>query len=233
MQKELRLIITRHCNFNCYFCHGEGVSQDVKDLLSADDYAFLVKTCKNAFHWDSVTLTGGEPLVRKDCKEIVKKLNNLNVKVTIVSNGELINESYEVFDNIERLNISIHTLNEDKYNKIIQKRDKLTKVVNNLVKLRNLNKNIDIRINTTIVKGVNDDNESYQKLIEFAENINASIKIIELFSENKDEIVKLNEIQNTLYENGFKLKSQDLFKNTLTNGKIDVVLSKIFLCNGY
>lgn len=49
MQKELRLVITRNCNYNCYFCHGEGVDQDVKDLLTAEDYAFLVKTCKNAF----------------------------------------------------------------------------------------------------------------------------------------------------------------------------------------
>lgn len=228
MQKELRLVITRHCNYNCYFCHGEGVDQNVKDLLTADDYAFLVKTCKNAFQWNSVTLTGGEPLVRRDCKDIVKKLADLGMRITVVSNGELISENYDAFNDVERLNISIHTLNEEKYNKIIQKQDKLTKVINNLVKLRNLNKKIDIRINTTIVKGVNDDSKSYQDLIEFAENLNASIKIIELFSEDKNEIVKLNDIQNALYDKGFKLKSQDLFKNTLTNGKIDIVLSKIF-----
>ena len=228
MKKELRLVITRDCNYNCYFCHGEGIDKKCRPLLTPDDYAFLVKECKDNFNWDSVTLTGGEPFVRKDCKEIVEKLNLIGMKTTIVSNGELISENYDCFDKIERLNISIHTLNEEKYNQIIQRKDKLKKVLKNLSELRNRFKNLDIRINTTIVKNQNDDSESFDELIKLAENLNASIKIIELFSENKDEIIKLTDIQEILFSKGFKLKKQDLFKNTLTNGKIDIILSKIF-----
>lgn len=36
MNKELRLIVTRKCNFNCYFCHGEGVEKDKKEFLTCD-----------------------------------------------------------------------------------------------------------------------------------------------------------------------------------------------------
>ena len=228
MDKELRLVITRNCNFNCYFCHGEGVDINCKPLLDADDYLFLVKTCKSLFNWKSVTLTGGEPFVRRDCGDIIKKLAEINMKTTVVSNGELINTNFECFKDVDRLNVSIHSFDEDKYHKVIQKEDKLKKVIHNLTELRNRNKKIDIRINTTICKGVNDSSEDFDKLIEFAERINGSIKIIELFSDNKEEIVKLNDIQNILYTKGFKLKTQDLFKNILTNGKIDIVLSKIF-----
>lgn len=228
MQKELRLIITRACNYDCYFCHGEGVDKKCLPLLNSDDYEFLVKTCKDIFGWNSVTLTGGEPLIRKDYTEIVNKLYKLGIKITVVSNGELVNKSIDSFDKIDRLNVSIHSFNPKTYDKIVQRENKLEKVITNLTNLRNVNKDLQIRINTTIVKRQNDDSKDYDNLIDFAERIKASIKIIELFSENKEEIVKLEDIQNVFFEKGFKLKEQDVFKNILTNGKIDVVLSKIF-----
>lgn len=228
MKKELRLIITRACNYNCYFCHGEGVEADCKALLDSDDYLFLAKTCQKLFGWDTVTLTGGEPFVRADCKDIIEKLNNENIRITVVSNGELLDKYYDSMSMIERLNISIHSLDENKYSKVVQRQNKLKKVLYNLMELRNKNKKIDIRINTTIVKGLNDDEKSYDWLILLAKKLKASIKIIELFSTNKDEIVTLSEIQRALFTKGFKLKEQDLFKNTLTDGETDIILSKIF-----
>lgn len=228
MNKELRLIITRACNYNCYFCHGEGVDNNCKTLLDSDDYLFLVKTCKSFFGWNTVTLTGGEPFVRNDCKDIIEKLNNEDIKITVVSNGELLDKYYDSMAMIERLNVSIHSLDEDKYSKVVQRQNKLKKVLYNLMELRNRNKKIDIRINTTIVKGLNDDDKSFDKLLLLAKNLKASIKIIELFSNNKDEIVPLNEIQNILFSKGFKLKEQNLFKNILTDGETDIILSKIF-----
>jgi molybdenum cofactor biosynthesis enzyme MoaA len=49
------------------------VEKNCKTLLNADDYKFLVGQCKKMFGWNSVTLTGGEPFVRNDCNEIIKK----------------------------------------------------------------------------------------------------------------------------------------------------------------
>lgn len=37
MEKELRLIITRACNYDCYFCHGEGVDKNC--------YAEMINKC--------------------------------------------------------------------------------------------------------------------------------------------------------------------------------------------
>ena len=40
MDKELRLIITRKCNYDCYFCHGEGVEKNAVaclPIISAGD----------------------------------------------------------------------------------------------------------------------------------------------------------------------------------------------------
>ena len=235
MEKELRLIITRACNYDCYFCHGEGVDKSCNALLDSDDYKFLVEQCKKLFGWTSITLTGGEPYVRKDCDKILKNLFDIGMKITVVSNGELIDNYIDSFKYVDRLNISIHSLDEKKYNHIIQRENKLTKVLTNLKKLRAVNDKIDIRLNTTIVRGVNSSPEDFKQLIALAKKLNGSIKIIELFSDNKEEIVPLSEIQNILIENGFKLKSQDLFKNTLTDGETNIILSKIFcaMANDY
>ncbi len=228
MNKELRLVITRNCNFNCYFCHGEGVEIGTKNLFDAEDYKFLVNFCKEKYGWNTVTLTGGEPLVRNDVYDIINEINNLGVKITIVSNGELLNKNFEILKKIERLNVSIHSLDEEKYHKIIQKKDKLKKVLKNLYELRNQNEKIDIRINTTIVRGQNDDKEDFRKLLELANNLDASIKIIELFSEDKEQIVPINEIKEILLEFGFKVFNEYAHKIVLFDGKTKIILSKIF-----
>ena len=163
MDKELRLIITRKCNYDCYFCHGEGVEKNAKEEFNSDDYEYLVDFCKRKYGWNTVTITGGEPLVRNDILDIVQKIKKLDVKTTIVSNGELIDRNMSCFNEIDRLNVSIHSMNEDTYDSIIQRKNKLSKVIHNLSQLRNLNKKIDIRINMTIVRGQNDEIENMKK----------------------------------------------------------------------
>lgn len=228
MNKELRLIITRKCNYDCYFCHGEGVEKECKELLDADDYEFLLSFCKNKYCWDTVTLTGGEPFMRKDVSDIISKISDLGIKTTVVSNGELINHFYDSFQKIDRLNVSIHSFDEKVYSSIVSRNNKLNTVLNNLAQLRNLNNIIDIRINTTIVRNQNDSDEDLKKLIEFADNINGSIKIIELFSKDESLIVPLFEIKNKLLNLNFKILDEYNHKIVLYNGKTKIVLSKIF-----
>ena len=78
MDKELRLIITRKCNYDCYFCHGEGVEKNAKEEFNSDDYEYLVDFCKRKYGWNTVTITGGEPLVRNDILDIVQKIKKLD-----------------------------------------------------------------------------------------------------------------------------------------------------------
>lgn len=180
------------------------------------------------YGWNTTTITGGESFVRKDIAKIIENIYELGMKITVVSNGELISNNFELFEKIDRLNISIHSFDEDEYNNIIQRRNKLKKVLLNLSQLRNLNPNIDIRINTTIIKNKNDSLNDYKNLLEFAENLNASIKIIELFSENKENIVPLEEIKNVLLKLNFKVYKEYNHKIELYNGKTKIILSKIF-----
>ena len=128
LKKELRLVLTRKCNYDCYFCHGEGVEKNCKDLMNSSDYEFLLSYCKNKFGWDTVTLTGGEPFVRSDIDEIIDSAYKLNMKTTVVSNGELIKKHLPSFNKINRLNVSIHSFEDTTYTKIVGRKNKLSKV---------------------------------------------------------------------------------------------------------
>ncbi len=156
------------------------------------------------------------------------KIKESGINITIVSNGELIDKKMNCLSEIERLNVSIHSLDEDIYSDIIQRKGKLQKVIYNLSQLRNLNKKIDIRINMTVVKGQNDSIENLRKIISFAKKINASIKIIELFSEDKTKIVPIYEIKKQLITQNFKVLEEYTHKIELYDGFTKIILSKIF-----
>lgn len=228
MNKELRLIVSRKCNYDCYFCHGEGIEKTTEEIFNGDDYKYLVDFCKKKYGWNTVTITGGEPLIRNDIEDIIMKIKESGINITIVSNGELIDKKMNCLSEIERLNVSIHSLDEDIYSDIIQRKGKLQKVIYNLSQLRNLNKKIDIRINMTVVKGQNDSTENLSKIISFAKKINASIKIIELFSEDKTKIVPIYEIKKQLITQNFKVLEEYTHKIELYDGFTKIILSKIF-----
>ena len=43
MNQELRIIVTQACNYNCYFCHREGLTKMKKNMLTAEDIGYLYK----------------------------------------------------------------------------------------------------------------------------------------------------------------------------------------------
>ncbi len=68
----LRLAVTARCNLRCLYCRPPGQS-DESDVLSADEIvAFAATAAHCGLH--KVRLTGGEPLLRPDITEIVRRL---------------------------------------------------------------------------------------------------------------------------------------------------------------
>lgn len=231
-KRELRLIITESCNYNCSFCHKEGLKKSERSVLDKDDYTYLFNICKENFNWDEVTITGGEPFVRKDIAEIIESIYKSNGIITVVTNGELLNKNVGSLKYISRINISIHTLDDCKYHEIIGKEDKFKKVLQNIAVIRNIYPELNIRLNSVIIKGLNDSKKDIKEYIDFAKKVKASIKFVELYSQNKDQIVSIEEIANVLRDIGFKHRDiSNISKQELTDGETLVVLSRIFCSN--
>ena len=232
MSRELRLIITQDCNYQCYFCHREGIERKSESILNSSDYEYLFSVCKKKYGWDEVSLTGGEPLMNKEVDEIIEKIHNNGGKITIITNGELLLNHKDVIPYIERINLSLHTLDKNKYEKIINRKDKMEKILNNIAYIRNIYPKVEIRLNVVVNKGVNDTEKDILNMVSFANKVGASIKFIELYTDNKDEIVKLEYVENILFKHNFKYyESSNISKKYMTNGIIDVVMSRIFCAN--
>jgi len=102
-----------------------------------------------------IRLTGGEPLIRKDAADIIRRLSKFPVKLTITTNGTRLHEFVSLFKEtgIKSVNISLDTLQEDKF-RIITRRDQFQSVMKNIELL--IEQNFHVKVNVVVVRGINE-----------------------------------------------------------------------------
>jgi cyclic pyranopterin phosphate synthase len=131
-----------------------------------------------------IRLTGGEPLVRKDADKIILALANLNVKLTITTNGVRLHHYMNVFNeaNIRSLNISLDTLNSEKFN-LLTRRNLFQQVYDNINLM--IQNQFHVKVNMVVMKGLNDN--EINDFIEWTRNVPVHVRFIEFmpFSGNK------------------------------------------------
>ena len=226
--RELRFIVTNACNYNCFFCHGEGIKGDEKSQkLNPKDYSYVFKVCRKHYGWNTVTITGGEPLIRNDIGEICKQIFEEDGEITVVTNGSLLGKYVEIPTYLKKLNISLHSIESNMYSVITGRSNCFNQLINNIRMIRKEYENFNIRLNATIVNGINDNTETIVNLLGFAEEINASIKFMELYGENMGNTSVVDKLQSILYENNYNLIQEEHRKATFSNKIISVTLSKL------
>ncbi|WP_207587851.1 GTP 3',8-cyclase MoaA [Halomontanus rarus] len=108
----IRISLTDRCNFDCVYCHNEGLGdtrgpmdpQD--DEMSADDVVRILEVVAE-FGVDSVKFTGGEPMLREDLEEIIARTPD-TMEVSLTTNGTFLPGRAERFveAGLERVNVS-------------------------------------------------------------------------------------------------------------------------------
>lgn len=226
--RELRFLVTQRCNYNCVFCHGEGLQSTKNDLLTPEDIRFLYSVGRECYGITTATLTGGEPLVRKDIIDIANELKKEFCNVTITTNGSLLGKCMHIGNYIKCINLSVHTLKCTRYEEIVQRQNVFHKMIFNLKKFREMYPDVEICLNIALVDGINSSEEELIDLINFAESINSSIKFIELFPPNSEGFVPLEYLRNFLLKRGFEKIPSLTRKEKYSNGSVVVGLIKIF-----
>ena len=178
--RHLRISVTSKCNLSCIYCHMEGENPS-DDELSVEEIALICK----AFYdlgVEKVKITGGEPLLRKDIVEIVQEMPPFK-DISIVTNGILLSKlAYDLKDaGLDRVNVSLDTLNESKY-KIITGKNMLKNVIEGIYSACDAGL-FPIKLNMVVLKGINDD--EIEDLLEFAskfnkDGINVILQLIEV-----------------------------------------------------
>lgn len=231
---NLRLAVTRKCNLRCSYCHGEGEERQPRqpDIeMSADEIARIV-TVAAGLGISGVKLTGGEPLMRSDVTEIVRKIAKVRglSDISMTTNGTLLAPlALQLHENgLRRVNISLPTLDGDIYYKLNGGRvDDAVRGVRAAVE----SGLCPVKLNMLLLKGVND--SAVSDMIAFAVETGAILQLIELepinmsvgFYEGNHE--PLEEYETMLAQKALKIEARPFMQNRhvyhLPDVKVEVV----------
>lgn len=225
-EKSLRLILTQECTYNCSMCHKEGIHSKKENLLTNEDFAYIYEIANKEYGINKVNLTGGDPLLRDDIQDLLIKLKQKNAKITMTTNGYLLDKNIEIGNLLNKLNISVHSLNKEKFEELCGKKDSFEKVINNIKMFRDQYPTLNIGINTTIIKGINSDEKEIEELIEMAGLLKVELKFIELYPKNAKEFVPIHTLEPILKKLGFYIVKSEFRKNIYTNKKQIITLTR-------
>lgn len=152
----LRISLTDNCNLRCFYCMPDEHYDftPASRLMQASEIESISKIfVANGVR--KIRLTGGEPLVRKDAADIIRRLSMLPVKLTLTTNGTRLHEFVEVIKDagITSLNISLDTLDKDRF-MLMTKRDQFTRVMSNINMMVDFG--FHVKVNMVVMKGLND-----------------------------------------------------------------------------
>lgn len=135
---KVQFAITERCNLSCiHCCYNAGMASDKTDLELNKIKKIIDKIvfCNPK----SITLSGGEPLIREDFYDILKYLaEHYEGEITLSTNATLITENriLELIEKISSFDISLDGFDENSCKKIRGK-GVFSKVITNIKKLQN------------------------------------------------------------------------------------------------
>jgi cyclic pyranopterin phosphate synthase len=177
---DLRVSITDRCNFRCSYCmpldHYEWLERE--EILTFEETERLVRVFVD-LGVESVRITGGEPLVRRDAEILVEKLARVPglTDLSLTTNGALLEQKAAALARagLRRVNVSLDTLSHETFRKLT-KRDDLDRVLRGLGAAREAGFR-PIKINTVVVRGLNDG--EILDLVDFSRANGFTVRFIE------------------------------------------------------
>jgi cyclic pyranopterin phosphate synthase len=153
----LRISLTDKCNLRCVYCMPEDITfRPRQELLQDDELSRLVKIFAE-LGFRKFRLTGGEPTVRLNFLDIVRDIvNTPGVQtVAMTTNGLMLDKLAQPLADIglQRVNISIDTLNPQKFKKITRW-GKVEEVLNGIQAAEEAG--LEVKLNCVVVRDYND-----------------------------------------------------------------------------
>lgn len=175
----LRIVLTTQCNYKCKYCFAEGEENKQIRVISLEKLKPILKKAKE-FGIDKIKLTGGEPLLYPEMKELLAYIREIDIPyVDLTTNISLLHERNIALLNqyhVNALTLSLNTLEKEKYEYLSGFFDF------ELVK-ENLERTIKkfkgkIRVNC-IIFDERYDEKDYQSIIRLCQDNNLGMRLIE------------------------------------------------------
>jgi len=175
----IRLSITDRCDFRCVYCmSADMVFLPRDEVLSLEECARLVRVFVS-LGVSKVRITGGEPLVRKNALWLFEEIGQLPElrELVMTTNGSQLEHQAQALKNagVRRINISLDSLDAERFRKITRVGE-LDKVLRGLATAKQAGFE-NIKLNTVLMRGVNDDETL--SLVAFAVEQGIDISFIE------------------------------------------------------
>lgn len=194
----LRISITDKCNLRCAYCMPhelpKGFYQHAR-RMNAEEIFSIAETFVD-LGIRKIRITGGEPMVRKEFRNIIGLLSQLPVELTISTNGVLVHHFIDDLKqaDVHSLNVSLDTLKPQTFS-AITKRDEQKRVLDNILLL--LQNGFEVKMNTVVIKGVNDD--EIVNFVGLTQELPLSIRFIEYMpflgnGWHRNKVISYNEI---------------------------------------
>jgi cyclic pyranopterin phosphate synthase len=154
---DLRVSVTDRCNFRCQYCMpAEGLPWLQRaEVLRFEEIERLV-TVMAELGVQTLRLTGGEPLVRRDFPTLAALLTAVDGldEISVTTNGFLLERDAAalVAAGIDRFNISVDSLQRDRFY-AQTRRDALPRVLGGLQHLASFPEAHPIKINAVAIRG--------------------------------------------------------------------------------
>lgn len=186
--RYLRISLTDRCNLRCRYCMPEdGVCKKNHEEMLTEDEMILAVRAAASLGIHKLRLTGGEPLVKKNILSICERAAAVAGirEVCLTTNGTLLAPLAEDLRRagVDRLNISLDTLNPGKYAHI-------TRTGALPQALRGIESALEagferLKLNAVLIGGFNDD--EIPALAELTRRYPADVRFIELMPMTEHE----------------------------------------------
>lgn len=215
--RDLRISVIDRCNFRCQYC--------MPAELFGPDFAFLPKSELLTFEEierlskifiqlgvEKIRLTGGEPLLRKDLPELVRKLTAIKglKDIGMTTNGVLLTKLAKPLKEagLKRVNISLDSLDDELFGRINGRNTSVDVVLKGIRAAQEAG--LGIKINMVVKKGLND--HEIVPMAQFCKDNQLQLRYIEFMDVGStngwkmDDVVTKKEIFEILSKN-FELES--------------------------
>lgn len=175
----LRISITDRCDYRCVYCMAEDMTFLPREQVLTLEEIYTLAKAFAELGVKKIRVTGGEPLVRKGVLELLEKIGQIESlnELVITTNGsqlETMASDLKVAG-VKRINISLDTLDADKFKAITRTGD-LQQVLRGIdaVKAVGFER---IKLNAVILKGSN--HQEVCDLVQYAVDKGIDISFIE------------------------------------------------------
>ncbi len=175
----LRISVTDRCDFRCLYCMEETMSFLPRAQILTLEEIYMLAKAFSELGVEKIRITGGEPLVRNGILQLIEQIGQLTAlkELVMTTNGSQLEKFAKPLNDagVKRLNISLDTLNAEKF-RILTRNGDLKTVLKGIEAAKKAGFR-RLKINAVILKNRN--HNEVVDLVQFAINHELDISFIE------------------------------------------------------